>query len=420
MNVHDIHAKQNAAVLAGLRAAGSTIEPPSSLDPTAMAVRAVRTVRRRRTVRMVAAGLAGAVVAVAGGFALTYDAASDRAVLPGSVEVSAGPSPVTSVEPTPEQTGPRPAKLPGGWQAAEFRGLSYALPGSWVAIPFDEDTTEWSGPEQSVEMEGAGSEDMTSTIADSLFMRADMHEPPGWDRKGETRREELEVPGAESATLTAGTDPDSQDDWADLLIHHEDGLWYSAHFEFVTDAARPGQVAEGFAESLAFRMSAEEVREGIEGLQGSGDLPVLEVDRETPSDWMVREFQGMRYAVPGGMSADPLWQDEDPSGAEGWLVPDGVQEGVDIVVTAIREYDGYGATLPPPEDAQTFEIEGAGRVEVTVREAEPWHNGATPLDVQFRVWDEELSAVWDITATLPNTPEGEETAMRILGSVRLL
>lgn len=418
MNVHDIHAKRDAAMLAGLRAAGSTIEPPSSLDPTAMAVRAVRTVRRRRTVRMIAAGLAGVVVAVAGGLALTYDATSDSAVLPGSGEVPAGPGPVTSVEPTPEPTGPRPAKLPGGWQAAEFRGLSYALPGSWTVIPFDEDSVEWSGPEQPVEVEGEGAENVTSTIADSLFMRADMHEPPGWDRKGETRREELEVPGAESATLVAGTDPDSQVDWADLLVHHEDGLWYSAHLEFVTDAARPGQVAEGFAESLAFRTSAAEVREGIEGLQGSGDLPVIEVDRETPSDWVVREFQGLRYAVPAGMNADPAWQDS--SGAEGWLIPDGVQEGVDAVVTAIREYDGYGATLPPPDDAQTFEIEGAGRVEATVRESEPWHNGATPLDVQLRVWDEELSAVWDITATLPNTPEGKETAMRILGSVRLL
>lgn len=417
MNVHDIHSKQDAAMMAGLRAAGSAIEPPTSLDPTTMAVRAVRTVRRRRTVRMVTVGLAGALIAVAGAFALTYDATPNDAVLPGSGEASAGPSPAASVEPTPAQTGPRPAKLPGGWQAAEFRGLSYALPGDWTVIPLDEDTAEWSGPEQPVEMEGEGSENMTS-IADSLFMRADMHQPPGWDRNGETRREELEVPGAESAALAAGTDPDSQVDWADLLIHHEDGLWYSVHLEFVTDAARADQVAEGFAESLAFTMSAEEVREGIEGLQGGGDLPVIEVDRETPSDWMVREFQGMRYAVPSGMGADPMWQDS--SGAEGWLVPDGVQEDVDVVVTAIREYDGYGATLPPPDDAQTFEIEGAGRVEVTVRESEPWHNGATPLDVQFRVWDEELSAVWDITATLPNTPEGEETAMRILGSVRLL
>ncbi len=417
MNVHDIHAKQDEALVAGLRAAGSTIEPPKSLDSVAMATRAVRNVRRRRTALLVVGGAAGVVVAAAGALALTYDAAADRALLPGSSEVSEAPSPVASVEPTPEETVPQPAKLPSGWQPAEFRGLAYAMPGAWKTIPYEEDSVDWSGPGQEVEIEGdLSDEGMTGSIADSMFMRANLKKPGEWPRNGETGRVELDVPGADSAVLATGTDPDSQVDWADLLVHHTGGLWYSAHLEFVTDAARPDQVVQGFAESLAFRSSAIEVREDIEGLQGSGDLPVVEVDRETPADWAVHELNGMRYAVPAGMSADPVDAGED---FESWIVTDGVQDGVDIDITALREYDGYGATMDAPDDALTFQIEGAGRVEVTIRESEPWYNGATPLDVQFMIWDEEMSGVWAIHATLPDTPEGERTALRILGSVSI-
>lgn len=417
MNVHDIHAKQDAAMLAGLRAAGATIQPPGSLDPTTMAVRAVRNVRRRRVVAAVAGGVAGVLVAAAGGIALAYDPAADGAVLPGTGEVSEAPvpSPAASVEPTPEETGPQPAKLPEGWQAAEFHGLVYALPGSWRETPYEEDTADWSGPGQEVVV--PGDETAAGSIADSLFMRVDAQKPPTWGRDGETRREELEVPGAESATLAAGTDPAGGLDWADLLIHHEDGLWYSVHLDFVTDAALPEQVVDGFAESLTFALTADEVRAGLDGLQGSGELPVLEVDRDTPPDWVEQELDGMRYAVPPGLSPDPMW--EGWTTAEGWLATDGVQEGIDLDITVISEYDGYGATMAPPEDAQSFQVDGAARVQVTLRESTPWHNGATPLDLQFRVWDRELAGVWDITATLPNTPEGRQTALRILGSVRL-
>lgn len=418
MNVHDIYAKQDAALVAGLRAAGSTIEPPKSLDSVAMATRAVRTVRRRRTALVVAGGAAGVVVAAAGALALTYDAASDRVLLPGSSEVSEAPSPVASVEPTPEETVPQPAKLPAGWQPAEFRGLAYAMPGNWKVIPYDEDSVEWSGPGQEVEIEGdPGNEGMIGSMADSMFMLASLKKPGEWPRNGETGRVELDVQGADRAVLVTGTDPDSQTDWADLVVHHTGGLWYSAHLEFVTDAARPDQVVQGFAESLAFTSSPIEVREDIDGLQGSGDLPVVEVDRETPADWEVHELNGMRYAVPAGMSADPV--DAALTDVETWMVPDGVQEGVDTNITALREYDGYGATTTAPDDALTFQIEGAGRVQVTIRESEPWHNGATPLDVQFWVWDEDMSGSWGINATLPNTPEGERTALRILGSVSI-
>jgi hypothetical protein len=418
MNVHEINAKQDEAMVAVMRAAGSKIELPESLDSVAMATTAVRNVRRRRAVLVVVGGAAGIMVAAAGGLAMTYDAASSGTALLGSSEASAvpeasvAPSPVTSVEPTPEATGPQPAKLPRGWQAAEFHGLSYAMPGDWNEVLAD-DTVDWMGPGQEVEFDG----EAAGYIADTLFMRADLKKPATWGRNGETRRQDLDVPGAQSATLAAGVDPDSKIEWADLLIHQEDGLWYSVHLDFVTEAARPIQVAQGFAESLAFTSSAEEVRAGIEGLQGSDNLPVIEVDRETPSDWAPQELNGMRYAVPAGMSADPV--DGGLEDVESWLVPDGVQDGVDLSITALQDYAGYGATMAAPKDAQTFEIEGAGRVQVTLRESEPWYNGATPLDVQFRVWDEDMSAVWDITATLPNTPAGEETALRILGSVRI-
>jgi len=419
MNVHDIRVKQDTELVNRMRSAGSVITPPPSLDSVAMATKAVRSVRRRRTVLVVVGSVAGAVVAASGGLALTYDPASEGAVLPGASEASEAPSPspVASVEPTPEETGPQPAKLPKGWQAAEFHGLSYAMPGSWRETQFEEDTTDWNGPGQEVEVEG--DETMAGSIADSMFMRIDAQEPPTWGRDGETRREDLDVPGAESATLAAGTDPASGQDWADLLIHHQDGLWYSVHLDFVTDTAQSERVVGGFTESFAFTSSAEEVLETIDGLQGSDDLPVIEVDRDTPSDWVAQELDGMRYAVPAGLSPDPMWDGADTGDAEGWLLTDGVQDGVDLGITVISEYDGYGATMAPPEDARAFQIDGAGRVEVTLRESEPWHNGATPLELQFRVWDEEMAGVWDISATLPNTQEGRQTALRILGSVRL-
>lgn len=417
MNVHDIRVKQDAELVSRMRSAGSVITPPPSLDSAAMATKAVRSVRRRRAVLVVVGSVAGVVVAASGGLALTYDPASEGALLPGAAEVSEAPnpSPVVSVEPTPEETGPQPAKLPKGWQAAEFSGLAYAMPGGWREIPFEQDTVDWNGPGQEVE----GDEGTAGSIADSMFMRIDTQEPPTWGRDGETRREDLDVPGAESAKLAAGTDPTSKLDWADLLIHHEDGLWYTVHLDFLTDEAQPERVVRGFAESLAFTSSAEEVRAGLDGLQGSDDLPVIEVDRDTPSDWVAQELDGMRYAVPAGLAPDPMWEGGDTGDAEGWLLTDGVQDGVDLGITVISEYDGYGATMAPPEDARTFQLDGAGRVQVTLRESEPWHNGATPLDLQFRVWDEELAGVWDITATLPNTQEGRQTALRILGSVRL-
>jgi hypothetical protein len=420
MNVHDIRVKQDAELVSRIRSAGSGITPPPSLDSVAMATKAVRNVRRRRTVLVVVGGVAGAVLAASGGLALAYDPASEGAVLPGAGEASEAPSPspVVSVEPTPEETGPQPAKLPKGWQAAEFSGLSYAMPGSWREAQLEEDTMDWTGPGQ--EFEAEGDETLAGSIADTMFMRIDAQEPPTWEREGKLHREEdLDVPGAESATLAAGADPASGQDWADLLIHHQDGLWYSVHLDFVTDAARPEQVVRGFAESLAFTSSAEEVRATIEGLQGSDDLPVIEVDHDTPSDWVPQELDGMRYAVPAGMSPDPMWDGEDSGVAEGWLVTDGVQDGIDLDITVISEYSGYGATMAPPEDAQSFQVAGAGRVEVTLRESEPWHNGATPLALQFRIWDEEMAGVWDISATLPNTEEGRQTALRILGSVRL-
>lgn len=92
MNVHDIHAKGDATLLAGLREASSVIEPPTSLDPAEMARRAVRTVRRRRVATLVTVGFA--VLAVTGaGIGVAGTVYVERSqTLPGADRVVAQPS----------------------------------------------------------------------------------------------------------------------------------------------------------------------------------------------------------------------------------------------------------------------------------------------------------------------------------------
>jgi hypothetical protein len=108
MNVHDIHSKQDAAMMAGLRAAGSAIEPPISLDPTTMAVRAVRNVRRRGVVVAATASVAALALTGAGIGAVGAIYADRQEPLPGTVKTtaeSARASAPASASPSPSPSG---------------------------------------------------------------------------------------------------------------------------------------------------------------------------------------------------------------------------------------------------------------------------------------------------------------------------
>ena len=147
MNVHDIHAKKDAAIVAGLRAASADIEPPQSLDPTAMAVRAVRNVRRRRVVVAATTTVAALVLAGAGIGAAGAIYADRQEPLPGTDKSSAEPSDLPSPRPsvTPEEApteyletggGVLPV-LPGVERGVVDDGSQspYILGGLWYEVP---------------------------------------------------------------------------------------------------------------------------------------------------------------------------------------------------------------------------------------------------------------------------------------------
>ncbi|MDR7383383.1 hypothetical protein [Promicromonospora iranensis] len=155
MNVHDIHAKQDAAMMAGLRAAGSTIEPPRTLDPAAMAARAVRNVRRRRVVVAATAGVAALALTGAGIGAAGAIYADRQQPLPGtdrtaveSATASASPvAPSPSASPTEEpEAAPTEFLRTGGGTLPVMPGVErgvvdgaghapYILGGLWYEVP---------------------------------------------------------------------------------------------------------------------------------------------------------------------------------------------------------------------------------------------------------------------------------------------
>src|SRR5690606_31430784 len=152
VNVHDINAKKDAAMLADLRAASTAIEPPASLDATTMAVRAVRTVRRRRLVTAVTAG-AAALALLGAGLGAASTILGERQPLPGTDRTATRSAPTDGSSPgepspSPSSSATEPTRylrtgdgelpvLPGVERGVVEEGghTPYILGGLWYEVP---------------------------------------------------------------------------------------------------------------------------------------------------------------------------------------------------------------------------------------------------------------------------------------------
>lgn len=331
MNVHDIHAKQDAAMLAGLRSAGETIEPPGSLDPTTMAVRAVRNVRRRRMV-VTATACAAALALTGAGFGGAAAIFTDhQEPLPGTDRTSTEPTSATespSEAPSPSaSTADEPQAVPtelletgggtlpvlpgvergvvenGGRSPYILGGLRYEVPsGGWIAVGDVNagGVAGWLDPDHP-EAGGLGE---TGTIddMDATIELRNVTDVAGWT-----------APAQDSGATTLDIEG------ADLVVieqHEREGRVRPA-----TVRIRSG--AEGWV--IETRFAANERGDGLlrnfvgnlwlEDVGAPGwyqpefSIPVLDaIERGVPADWVRTEHNGLDFAVPKG------WSDEKTEG----------------------------------------------------------------------------------------------------------
>ncbi|MFI2361397.1 hypothetical protein [Promicromonospora sp. NPDC019610] len=324
MNVHDIHAKKDAAVLADLRAASTAVEPPEGLDPVAMATRAVRTVRRRRVVATVTAGVA-AVVLTGAGIGVAGTIYADRQEpLPGTVKTTSesapstdSPSPEPTAEPTPEPSdvpttyletggGTLPV-LPGvergvveGPGAAPYilGGLWYEVPpGGWIAVGDVNagGVAGWLAPDHPEAW--AMGENGTIDDMDATIELRNVFDVAGWT-----------APAKDSGATTLDIEG------ADLVVieqHAREGKVRPA-----TITIRSGD--EGWIIDTRFTANAEgdEMLRNFVGnlwLKEAGEpdwylpefsAPVLgAIERGIPAGWVRTEHNGLTFAVPEGWTS---------------------------------------------------------------------------------------------------------------------
>jgi hypothetical protein len=323
MSVHDIHAKQDAAIVAGLRTAGSAIEPPGSLDATAMAVRAVRNVRRRRMMAVATAGVAALALTGAGIGAVGAINADRQGPVPGNLKTTTEPtraseSPVTSASPMPTEVpeaaveylstgdgtlpvmpGVEHGVVPDGGHAPYILGgLWYEVPpGGWIAVGDVNagGVAGWLDPAHP-EADGLGE---TGTIddMDATIELRNVTDVTGWT-----------VPARDSGATTLDIEG------ADLVVIEQHGR--EGKVRPATIRIRSG--AEGWVIETRFAANAQGdamLRDFLGNLwlkdagepdwyQPEFSNPVLDaIEHEVPADWVRTEHNGLRFAVPRGWVA---------------------------------------------------------------------------------------------------------------------
>jgi hypothetical protein len=348
MNVHDIHSKQDAAMMAGLRAAGSAIEPPTSLDPTTMAVRAVRNVRRRRVVVAATACVAALALTGAGIGAVGAIYADRQEPLPGTDQSTVEPAPTREPSDpslTQPDSGPTDASpteylrtgdgtlpvIPGVERGAVgddgnapyiLGGLWYAVPmGGWIAVNDVNagGVAGWLDPRHQ-EVDGLGETGTIDDIDATIELR-NVFDVAGWT-----------VPAKDSGAMTLDIEG------ADLVVieqHDKEGDIRPA-----TIRVRSG--GEGW--TIETRFSANDEGDtllrnflGNLWLKDFGqpdwyqpEFANLPLGQVVPADWVRTEHHGLRFAVPKGWVAKETEGEASP-GVE-WTGPTitHVEPGVDL------------------------------------------------------------------------------------------
>lgn len=366
MNVHDINAKKDAAMLADLRAASTAIEPPASLDATTMAVRAVRTVRRRRLVTAVTAG-AAALALLGAGLGAASTILGERQPLPGTDRTATRSAPTDGSSPgepspSPSSSATEPTRylrtgdgelpvLPGvergvveegGHTPYILGGLWYEVPGGgWIAVGDVNagGVAGWLSPDHP--RAGGLGEDGTIDDMDATIELRNVFDVADWT-----------VPARDSGATTLDIEG------ADLVVieQHEP-----------EDGVRPATVRvragdEGWV--IDTRFTADEQGESMlrdfvgnlwledagapDWFQPEFSTPVLDaIEHGVPDGWTETEHNGLRFAVPPGWTSEPTEGEFSP-GVE-WTGP---------TVTHVDE--NVGAPLPGdpagvPSDLPTTE-----------------------------------------------------------------
>ncbi|MFI6424877.1 hypothetical protein [Promicromonospora sp. NPDC050880] len=386
MNVHDINAKRDAAMLAGLRAASTTIEPPRSLDPTTMAVRAVRNVRRRRVLTAVTAG-AAALAVLGAGIGVAGSVLADRQEpVPGTDRTTAQPTPASappsrgsgqsaspSAVPVPEPTrylrtgdGELPV-LPGvergvvegdGATPYILGGLWYEVPaGGWYAVG-DVNAGGVAGFLAPEDPRANGSLDMSIDDVDAALELRNVTDVAGWT-----------VPARDSGATTLDIEG------ADLVVierHAREGAVAPA-----TIRIRSG--AEGWIIETRFPAGAEGdtmLRDFVGNLwleeAGEPDWyapayehPTLEpLEHGIPAGWQRTEHNGLTFGVPEGWTAEPTEGEFSP-GVE-WAATT-AREGVPgerVYVQGGKPGGNWWTRTMAAPESQVIDVPGADYAEV--------------------------------------------------------
>lgn len=375
MNVHDIHSKQDAAMMASLRAAGSTIEPPRSMDPTAMAVRAVRNVRRRRVLAAATAGVAALVLTGAGIGAAGAIYADRQEPLPGTDKTTAEATPAEespSAVPTPSaspngdpEAAPTEYLPTGGGTLPVLPGVErgvvegdghspYILGGLWYEVPpggwYAVGNVNAGGvagflePDHPMAMSfDPDPLDMSIDDLDATLELRNVTDVADWT-----------VPAKDSGAMTLDIEG------ADLVVieqHAKDGKVRPA-----TIRIRSG--AEGWIIETRFPANAagDTMLRNFVGnlwLKDAGEPdwykpqfehPTLEkIEPGVPAGWQKTEHNDLKFAVPAGWTSAP---------AEGEFSPD-------------VEWTGTTVThVEPGVDAETLELWTDASEEEKARAAE--------------------------------------------------
>ncbi|MCP2265132.1 hypothetical protein ACFQHV_12125 [Promicromonospora thailandica] len=384
MSVHDINAKKDAAMLADLRAASTTIEPPHSLDPTTMAVRAVRNVRRRRVVVAVTAG-AAALALLGAGIGATATVLGERQPLPGDDRSAVQSAPAESPSAVPSRSE-APSAAPSSDRSKEPRrylrtgdgelpvlpdvergvvengahapyilgGLWYEVPaGGWIAVGDVNagGVAGWLDPDHP--RAGGLGEDGTIDDMDATIELRNVFDVAGWT-----------VPARDSGATTLDIEG------ADLVVieqHEREGGVRPATIRirsgeegWVIDTRFPaGATGETMLRDFVGNLWLKEAGEP-DWYQPQFSTPVLDaIEHGVPAGWVETEHNGLRFAVPPGWTSEPTEGEFSP-GVE-WTGPTvtHVEPGVDAEALA-----RWTDATPEEKERAAQDVESPERVYV--------------------------------------------------------
>ncbi len=431
-----------------VRAAQSAVDVPSTLDPDALAHRAVRRVRARRNA--FAAGgstlVVGALVAVAALLPGTLPRGTDPALGAGPAQASTPAPQVATSEPAPDATlrylpvgdGELP-ELPGVEHGvvetshSEYTvqgGLVYTVPpGGWSVrgTAFDDPASVvwevrkgWAAEGSDIPA-GAGAPPMTgsgATVTIDVDPDAASWSVPARDSGAWT----VEIPGADHVTVTRGPSEEPGLARWEAKIRYA-GTGWTVALDF-TDDEVGDELARNFLGNLWFEPEGEP-----EWFSPTYTYPeVGPLTAGVPDGWQTATTGSLTYAVPPGWTVAEVEGNYGP-GVE-WTGPfvttfgpihDGTFTDVHWNVfvqrgsTGAREFDYAGEAW----HGQRIEVPGADFAEVLPAEG-PFYadEGTTSLSADVRLHGANGGENVMLMIGLPGGEEGLETLRGILGSLQ--